>query len=330
MADGIVQVPPDSTGKKVDAASMDVGANTVYRQRVVIGDNSATAQFAIVTGGALNVTGTMNISAMPTVTVTGGVAISGTATTVTVITGFTDPSGTTRNVVDSANLALRVNVVGRVGSFTDNTTFSTGAAMVEMVGFIHFSASATSVTDGNLGAARITSSRGIHVNLRDGLGVEIGRGAMPLIVNIGTPFIVQGISTTVNVAVATPFTLQGISTTVTCVVAGFTPAIMSASHGPKCVTASTSANVTLIASPGAGASIYITMLAVSNAGSINTRARVGTSASATTIVMFCASAGGGFVMNFDPPWQLSASEAAICSVKPNTSDALFNVNFFVK
>lgn len=63
MADGIVQVPPDSTGKKIDAASLDVGLNTVMRQRMVIADNSATAQFATVTSGALMVTGTVSLGA---------------------------------------------------------------------------------------------------------------------------------------------------------------------------------------------------------------------------------------------------------------------------
>jgi len=149
-------------------------------------------------------------------------------------------------------------------------------------------------------------------------------------VAISTPFILQGISTTVQVAIGTPFTLNNISATVTVagIVAVGPTAIMSASHGPKCVTCSTSAVVTLVATPGAGQSIYITQLAVSNEGAAGSRARIGTSASGSTIMMFCASAGGGFVMNFDPPWKLSASEAAVCSVKPNTS-MLFNVNFYV-
>jgi hypothetical protein len=38
MADSFVQVAPDSTGKMVDTVSMTVGANTVQRQRVSIGD----------------------------------------------------------------------------------------------------------------------------------------------------------------------------------------------------------------------------------------------------------------------------------------------------
>lgn len=58
MADGFVQVAPDSTGKKIDNSELTVGANTVERQRVVIGDSTAPAQFAAVSaGGALKVDG---------------------------------------------------------------------------------------------------------------------------------------------------------------------------------------------------------------------------------------------------------------------------------
>jgi putative membrane protein len=75
MADGFVQVPLDSVGKKVDAASLDVGASSVMRQRFILADNSATAAYAIVTNGALTVTGTFNISAMPAVVVSGTVSL---------------------------------------------------------------------------------------------------------------------------------------------------------------------------------------------------------------------------------------------------------------
>lgn len=48
MADGVVQVAPDSTGKKVDASELVVGSNTVERQRVVIGDDAAAGGLAAV------------------------------------------------------------------------------------------------------------------------------------------------------------------------------------------------------------------------------------------------------------------------------------------
>jgi hypothetical protein len=107
-------------------------------------------------------------------------------------------------------------------------------------------------------------------------------------------------------------------------------AVMSTSHGPKCVVCSVSANTTLVTGPGAGLSVYITQLMVSNeAIGTTVRARVGTSASIATVQMMMAAGGGGFVYNFDPPWKLSASEAALCSIKPQGANTYFNVNFYV-
>lgn len=168
-----------------------------------------------------------------------------------------------------------------------------------------------------------TVSIGNNLNISNTPSVILAAGTA----NFG---VLDSISKTVQVAVGTPFIIQGISTTVTTVVTGYTPAIMSGSHGPKCVTASTSANVTLIASPGAGANIYVTQLMVGNFSGTLSRARVGTSASISTIVYPMAASGGGFVLHFDPPWMLSASEACVCSVKPNVADAFFTVNFFVR
>lgn len=42
MADGIVQLPTDSTGKKVDTEELTVGGNTVERERVQIAGSAAT------------------------------------------------------------------------------------------------------------------------------------------------------------------------------------------------------------------------------------------------------------------------------------------------
>lgn len=47
MADGTIQIPPDSTGKKLDTESLTVGANTVQRQRVQIAGVSDVAIAAI-------------------------------------------------------------------------------------------------------------------------------------------------------------------------------------------------------------------------------------------------------------------------------------------
>ena len=48
MADGLVQVPPDSTGKKIDTSEITVGANTVERQRMVVADPATATALAVV------------------------------------------------------------------------------------------------------------------------------------------------------------------------------------------------------------------------------------------------------------------------------------------
>jgi hypothetical protein len=46
MADGIVQVAPDSTGKKIDSSELTVGANTVERQRINIASATVATDIA--------------------------------------------------------------------------------------------------------------------------------------------------------------------------------------------------------------------------------------------------------------------------------------------
>ena len=52
MADGIVQVAPDSTGKKIDSSEITVGANTVERQRINIADPTTAAAIASILNSA--------------------------------------------------------------------------------------------------------------------------------------------------------------------------------------------------------------------------------------------------------------------------------------
>lgn len=49
MSDAFIQVPPDSTGKKVDTSELTVGANTVERQRFNISDPTTAAAIAGIT-----------------------------------------------------------------------------------------------------------------------------------------------------------------------------------------------------------------------------------------------------------------------------------------
>ena len=284
---GNIQVPPDSTGKKVDAASLDDAAASVYRQKMVVTGGSGTAEVVQVVAvaasadamglvvrhaGTATVTGTVNVN--------GGVAISGTAT----VAGSVAITGTAQVAIGTP---IVVNNISATSIVAGVVALTAGTAVI-----------------GDLNAI----SRTVQVA-------------------IGTPFTVNNISATSIVAGS--LTISGSVEVAGSVNIFTTGEVQSASRGPRCVIASTSANATLIAAPGAGLSIFVTHLAVSNAAGSNTRARAGTSATIGAVTMMLAASGGGYVMQFTPPWQLSANEAMLCSVKPNASEGIFNVHFFV-
>ncbi len=346
MADSVIQVPTDDVGKKVDTSQLVVGANTVERQRIVIGDNTGTATFALVTSASAQA-GDAGLVVMPktaTVVLAAGTSNFGTLNNVSatvVVAGTVSLGAGTANIGTINNISATVTVSGTVslGASTANigtiNNISAGvslAAGTANIGFIN-NISATVTVSGTVSLGASTANIGFINNISATVivagVVSIGAGTNlmgAVSIAAGTALIgaVSLAAGTANIG-----SINNISATVTTVTKGYTPVIMSASHGPKCVTASTSSNVTLIASPGAGANIYVTQLMCGNFSATLTRARIGTSASIATIVQPMAASGGGFVLHFDPPWMLSASEACLCSVKPNVADGFFTVNYFV-
>lgn len=55
VGDGFIQVPPDSSGKRIDTSELTVNGLLNERQRVVIADPTSPTGFVGVTGGAINV-----------------------------------------------------------------------------------------------------------------------------------------------------------------------------------------------------------------------------------------------------------------------------------
>lgn len=110
------------------------------------------------------------------------------------------------------------------------------------------------------------------------------------------------------------------------------PALLpSASHGPKTVVISTSASVALVAAPGANLSVYVTGLMATNGSATLTRADCyqASATAAPDVAQYLAASGGGFSVKFDPPWQISANTALNARIKPNASQALFTIHFYV-
>jgi len=418
VADGFVQVPPDSTGKQVDAASLDVGLNTVMRQRMIIADNSASSQYATVTNGALTVTGNINVSAMPAISIGAGTALIGAVSNAagTALMGAVSLAAGTANIGFINNISATVVVAGTVslGAGTANIgTINNISATVVVSGTVSLGAgtanigtinniSATVVVSGtvslgpstnNVGGVSLVAgtanigfinnisatvivagiiSLGAGTNLIGAISLAAGTANIGFINNISATVIVAGvvsigagtnlmgavslaagtanigfinnISATVNVAcakvqISAPATIAG-GTLVTPWADRFSRAIVqlnhpsllpTASHGPKCVTLSTSATVALIAAPGAGLSVFISMIAGTNGSATLTRGDVyQTSATASCVAqMYMAASGGGFVMKYDPPIQLLSNSALNARVKPNVSQVIYNVHFYV-
>lgn len=81
MADDIIQLPADGTGKKVDNESLTVGANTVYRQRMRIAGLAATDLVGADAANGLDV----DVTRLPALVA--GTANIGDVDVLTVITG---------------------------------------------------------------------------------------------------------------------------------------------------------------------------------------------------------------------------------------------------
>ena len=246
---GNIQVPPDSSGQRVDVVSLSVAGVNVVRQVMALASGLDGQTLAEVAGGSASTSAV-------------GIVVRPTTATVALVTGST--------IGISSISGLPAVAISGTATVAGNVNIST------------------------MPAVNISTMPSVAINaISAGISINVG--------NISATATVQYVA----------------------------PAAPSASRGPRCVTASTSANVTLIPSPGAGASIRVTMLSMHNASANFASLRFGTSASIMAIVVPAASSGGGAVFNFNPPIMLSASEAALCSIKPNGSYAVFNVHYYV-
>jgi len=200
-ADGFVQVPPNSTGGKVDCSSLSVAGATVVRQRVVIGDNAHSANFANVTNGALQVGGTLdNISA--TVTVAGTVTLGAGSNNI----------GTVQAISAPVVLAAGANNIGKINNISATVvvsgTVSLGASTANIGVLNNISATVTVAGTVSLGAG--TANIGSINNISAPVVLAAGTNNIGTINNISASVTVQG-----------HVTVDAISATATCVIGGF-------------------------------------------------------------------------------------------------------------
>lgn len=90
--------------------------------------------------------------------------------------------GTTGAAVDSGTGGLKVAIVSGGGggtSLVDKAAFVEGTSLVTPIGG-EFIASPSAPSDSHVAALRITAARGLHSNLRDNTGAELGVSANPV------------------------------------------------------------------------------------------------------------------------------------------------------
>ncbi len=108
--------------------------------------------------------------------------------------------GTTEATVDSGTAALKVYIAGGSAgggtSLADKATFTDGTTVATPISGVYNDA-ATDPSAGHAAALRMTVKRGLHINLRDATGVELGSNANPVRVD-PTGSTVQPVSGTVT------------------------------------------------------------------------------------------------------------------------------------
>lgn len=247
MGNGFVQVPPQSTGKQVDGASLSVAGQTVIRQRIIIADNASSANYASVVNSALSVqlngsgtaivtgslgllAGTANIGAVSIGAGTaniGAVSLGAGSSNIGFINNISAPvvlGAGAANIGFINGISATVNVAGTlsIGGNTGNASATVGSTFT-LIGGMDGSLGRVALTDASghfvvtgtvvlaAGAANIGSINNISA------AVVLGAGAA----NIGTiNNISAAVAITGNVGFIAGATVDGISKTVNCVVAG--------------------------------------------------------------------------------------------------------------
>ena len=85
----------------------------------------------------------------------------------------------------------------------------------------------------------------------------------------------------------------------------------------------------LISAAGAGIQNYVDSLLVTNGSATLTQWQAYEASATGTVIVgaYLAASGGGFQMNFNPPWRISANTILNMRVKPNVSQVLVTIHF---
>lgn len=107
------------------------------------------------------------------------------------------------------------------------------------------------------------------------------------------------------------------------------PALASATQGPIAVTVTTTAATQLIAAPGAGLSIYVTDLYLTNSGTDTVVSFREGAAGTIRISLFTGKTAANGTMPLNIPWKLPANTALAATMTVASVSVFVNVQYFV-
>lgn len=139
MADGIVQVAPDSTGKKVDTSELSVGGNTVERQRIVVADPTGATNLAAVTANNELQVVVPDVSIAISIAAVNGttqLALSGRKSAAVVLTGTWTGTIVFEMSIDGTNW-VAVDAYNEVAEAWQSSTTSSGSWWFEPLGAVN-------------------------------------------------------------------------------------------------------------------------------------------------------------------------------------------------
>lgn len=277
------------------------------------------SQTVVVAGAVTIASGAIDISSMPKVSisgsvlcaVTGSVSIAGTATITGVVTLGAGAAniGTVNNISAAVVLAAGTANIGTLNGISQtvlvqvanvnplnvNLAGQSGGFVLYVQGGISEGVSATA------GNAPVLMGGRVKTSISSTVGSKLSRWAW---FDKAGHQIVQ-----MNAACLPP----------------------SATHGPKSVTLSASANTVLVASAGTACIFVDSVMVTGNLAGVS-RCDVYTqnNSAAPEISAYIGTGGGGFTQKFDPPWQISAGQPLVARLKPSASaQVIATVHFHV-
>lgn len=330
-----ISVGPISTIDKISqtvmvAITSAINLNISSMPAISVGPISTIDRISatVIVAGNVTLTGTNkidNISATVLAAVTGSVSIVGTATITGVVTlGAGSANFGTLNNISATVLAQVTNNLNI--SNTPSVVLAGGTANIGTLNGISATVQAQIA-----GVVRVNiegQSAGYVLYAQGGIseGVSATAGNAPMLMG---GRVKTSISSTVGSKLARWAWFDKAGHQIVQMNAACLPP--SATHGPKSVTLSASANTVLVASAGTACIFVDSIMVTGNLAGVS-RCDVYTqnNSAAPEISAYIGTGGGGFTQKFDPPWQISAGQPLVARLKPSASaQVIASVHFHV-